>query len=56
MGLKQYSFDNDYAEEKVDEGKYIIKNYKIDKIHELGLKEEDYSPINPNYQINDVEK
>jgi hypothetical protein len=24
IGLKQYAFDTDYAEEKVDDGKYII--------------------------------
>lgn len=28
IGLKQYSFDNYYAVEKVDEGKYIIDEYK----------------------------
>jgi hypothetical protein len=31
IGLKQYAFDSEYAEEKVEDGKFIIEKYRNEK-------------------------
>lgn len=36
IGLKAYAFDNEYNEDKVEEGKKIIDNYKNDRLLFLG--------------------
>lgn len=35
LGLKQYNFDVDYAEEKVEEGKFLIERYRNEKILDI---------------------
>jgi hypothetical protein len=37
IGLKQYSFDNEYADEKVEEGKYLIERYRSERLLTLGF-------------------
>ncbi len=37
IGLKQYAFDNEYTDEKVDEGKYLIEKYRTEKLLHVGL-------------------
>lgn len=36
IGLKQYSFDDDYQEERIEDGKKMIETYKIEKLLLLG--------------------
>jgi hypothetical protein len=36
LGLRQYAFDNDYQEEKIEEGKAIVEAYKNHRILLLG--------------------
>jgi hypothetical protein len=35
--LKQYAFDNDYTDEKVEEGKYLIERYRTEKLLSVGM-------------------
>lgn len=36
IGLRLYAFDNEYHEEKVEDGKKIIETYRNDKLLMLG--------------------
>lgn len=36
IGLRLYAFDNDYQEEKIEDGKKLIENYRNDKLLLLG--------------------
>lgn len=39
VGLKQYSFDADYTTEKLDDGKYLIEQFKSEDIDHISRKE-----------------
>ena len=43
IGLKQYAFDNDYQEEKIEEGRKIIESYRNEKLLLLGTSKSNRS-------------
>mmetsp|Transcript_23177 Transcript_23177/g.22652 ORF Transcript_23177/g.22652 Transcript_23177/m.22652 type:complete len:185 (+) Transcript_23177:1274-1828(+) len=56
FGLKQYQFDTDYTEEKLDEGKLLIDQHKAEKLLLSGVTQTDdpNASFGSNYEVEKV--
>ena len=54
MGLKQYAFDNEYTEELVEDGKYIIKQYLHDNILNIGSNKSSLALLRSRHSSHEV--
>lgn len=52
FGLKQYSFDNDYTTEKLDDGKSIIETFKNEDIAHISARESMVSVRQSMHSVN----
>ena len=56
IGLRLYAFDNDYQEEKIEDGKKIIDTYKNERLLMLGNRKSGLGSGSRKKVLPDIEK